>query len=87
MILPDSIVEQGIFLKDQLFDLKGLSLYSALSVSTLRDHIRANGLPAYQVHGKILVRKNEFDRWVAQFRMNKDQDLNRVVDDIMGEIG
>ncbi len=36
MILPDAIVTQGIALKDQYFDLVGLSEYSALKFSTLR---------------------------------------------------
>ena len=85
MILPDSITEKGI-LKDQLFDLKGLSAYSSLSVSTLRHHVR-DGLPAYSVRGKILVRRSEFDRWLEGFRVSKDHDLNKLADDIMAEIG
>ena len=87
MIIPDSVAEKGVFLKDQLFDLRGLAAYASLSVSSLRAHIRSNGLPAYQVHGKILVRKSEFDKWLSQFRLNKAQDLNRIADDIIGEIG
>lgn len=87
MILPDSIAEKGIFLKDQFFDLRGLSAYSSLSVSTLRDHIRANGLPAYPVHGKILIKKSEFDKWIERYRVNKSQDLNVLADDVLKEIG
>ena len=87
MIFSDSIAEDGITLKDYLFDLRGLSAYSSLSVSSLRVHIRSNGLPAYQVHGKILVRKSEFDQWLSKFRLNKSQDLNRLADEIIGEIG
>ncbi len=86
MTLPNCIVEQGIFLKDQLFDLKGLSAYSSLSVSALRQYIKG-GLPAYSLRGKILVRQSEFDRWLEKFRVSRDQDLDAIVDDVMGEIG
>lgn len=87
LILPDSIAEKGICLKDRYFDLRGLSTYSSLSVSTLRDHIRANGLPAYPVRGKILVKKSEFDQWIGKFRIRRDQDLNTVADEVLKEIG
>ncbi|MGD0915077.1 MAG: hypothetical protein ABSB22_01355 [Thermodesulfobacteriota bacterium] len=87
MILPDSITEKGIFLKDQFFDLRGLSAYSSLSISTLRDHIRVNSLPAYPVHGKILVKKSEFDKWISGYRINKKQDLNALADEVLEEIG
>ena len=87
MIFPDSIAERGIFLKDQFFDLRGLSAYCSLSVSTLRDHIRANGLPAYPVHGKILIKKSEFDKWIERYRVNRTADLNAVVDEVLEEIG
>ena len=87
MIGLDSIAEKGIIFKDQLFDLRGLAAYASLSVSSLRAHIRSNHLPAYQVHGKILVRKSEFDKWLSRFRVNRAQDLNRIADEIIGEIG
>ncbi len=87
MMDSNDITEKGITSKDHLFDLRGLSAYASLSVSSLRAHIRSNGLPAYQVHGKILVRKSEFDRWLSQFRVNRSQDLNRLANEIIGEIG
>jgi len=87
MRLPDDLVLNDVTLRDQYLDLKGLSAYSALSVSSLRGHIRANHLPAYQVHGKILVRKSEFDKWLSQFRVNRTQNLNRLADDVIAEIG
>ena len=66
MILPDDITETGIMLKDQLFDLKGLSVYSALAVPTLRDYIKTGSLPCFKVKGKILVKRSEFDRWLER---------------------
>jgi excisionase family DNA binding protein len=88
MIIPDNIVEEkAVILKDQYFDLRGLRAYSALSVSTLRDHIKWNGLPAYEVRGKILVRKSEFDAWVSRHRVKKSVDIDRIVDDVIGQQG
>lgn len=86
MIIPQNIVERTLILKDQYFDLKGLSVYSALSVSTLRNHIRGNGLPAYEVRGKILVRKSEFDTWISRYRIKKSLDIDKIVNDVIGEI-
>ena len=85
--LPDSVIETPMVLKDQIFDLKGLTFYSALSVSTLRDHIRRDGLPAFQVGGKILVKKSEFDEWILKYRVNKSQDLNALANEVFEEIG
>jgi excisionase family DNA binding protein len=87
MRLPDDLVLKGVSLKDQYFDLRGLSAYSALSVSTLRDHIRGKGLPVYQLGGKILIRKSEFDGWMAHFRLNKGKDIDAIVNGVMREIG
>ena len=58
-------------MKDQFFDLRGLSAYSSLGVSTLRDYIRRGKLPYLKMRGKILVRKSEFDKWTEKFRIMK----------------
>ena len=74
MIIPASIAE--IALNDQYFDLKGLSSYASMGVSTLRYHIRENGLPWFKITGrkdqtgKILVKRSEFDTWIERFRAN-----------------
>ena len=86
MRLPDDIVLKDVTLKDQYFDLQSLSAYSSLSVSTLRDYIRLDGLPCFRVRGKILVRQNEFDRWMSNFRIHSVGDVNKIVDDAIGEI-
>ncbi len=85
MILPDYITEIAITLKDQLFDLRGLSAYSALAVPTLRDYLKdgRNPVPYFKVKGKILVRKSEFDRWLEDFRVNRRQHVQTVVDEVM----
>lgn len=83
MQIPGEIAETTIALRDQFFDLKGLSVYSALAVSTLRDHIRSGSLPCFKVKGKILIKMSEFESWMEGFRMNKKQDLNNMVDGVL----
>jgi hypothetical protein len=67
----------------KLLDLKGLSEYSSLGVPTLRDYLRSDGLPHFKLKGKILIRVTEFDRWLERFRINRNQDINNVVNNIM----
>lgn len=67
-------------------DLPRLAEYSSLAVPTLRDHIRRGGLPHYKVGGKILVAKEEFDSWLKGFRVEREQELNRVVDGILEDL-
>ena len=86
MILPDDIVEPVIALKDQYLDLRGLSAYSALGVSTLRDYIRAGSLPCFKLKGKVLVKRSEFDAWMEKRRVQKGKDINAIVNDIMSDL-
>jgi len=83
MQIPDNIIETAISLKDQYFDLPGLAKYCSLKVPTLRDHIKSGDLPCFKVKGKILIKKSEFDRWIEAFRLNKKQDLDNIVNDIL----
>lgn len=55
---------------DAYLSLKTLSGYSGLSVRTLRGHLTsaAHPLPHYRVGGKLLVKRSEFDAWIARFR-------------------
>jgi len=87
MRLPDDLVLRSVSLQDQYFDLRGLSAYSSLSSSTLRGHIRKAGLPVYQLCGKLLIKRSEFDNWMARFRTNKSQDLDLLADEVLKEIG
>lgn len=87
MLIPDNIAEKAVItLKDQFFDLKGLSAYSAMAVSTLRNFIGTGNLPAYKVHGKILIKRSEFNAWINTFRINKKQDLSNMVDSVLSDI-
>lgn len=86
MQLPDDILETGVALKDQYFDIKGLSKYCSLGASSLRHHIRENKLPHYPVRNKegkgtkILVKRSEFDEWMKQrWRL----DIERIADEVI----
>ena len=70
---------------DPFLSLKALSAYSGLSVRKLRDFLTEPGhpLPHYRVGGKILVRRSEFDGWMALFRRVGDPDLERIVADTL----
>ena len=89
MQIPDEIARTGIAFEDQFFDLKGLSAYSSLGVSSIRHHIRENGLPCYSIRNekgavtKLLVKRSEFDRWMSQkWRDN----LDSIVDELFNEV-
>ena len=55
---------------DPYFSLKGLAHYASLSRRTLQELVNdpADPLPSYRVGAKILVRKSEFDAWMARRR-------------------
>jgi len=85
LIIPGDIA--AIALNDRYFDLKGLSVYSSMGVSTLRYHIRKNDLPAFKIPGKkervgkILIKRSEFDTWMESFRANEFFDIEAVADE------
>jgi Helix-turn-helix domain len=78
---------------DRYLSLKDLADYSGLSVRTLRGHLShsVTPLPAYQIAGKILVRRSEFDAWMARFRRTREvaaeaPDVTAIVNDIVGTL-
>jgi len=85
---PDRRVEHLIMTipMDPYLSLKALATYSGLSVRTLRAYLdhSSHPLPHYRVGGKIVVRRSEFDAWIAAYRRVRDTDLDQIVDDILG---
>ena len=55
---------------DPYLSLRALSQYCGLSTRTLRGYVNTldGPLPVYRLRGKVLVRKSEFDSWMAQHR-------------------
>lgn len=71
------------------FDLKGLAIYASCSVRWLRDRLtdRAHPLPHHRVEGKILIRREDFDRWISTYRVEPvRQNLDCMVDNLMRDL-
>ena len=65
----------------QYLDLKRLSIYSCISVGSLRDYIRDGDLPAYRLKGKVLVKRSIFDDWVASHPFQTD--IDSIADEVI----
>jgi hypothetical protein len=92
MQLPDTLIKTGIALEDRYCDLRGLSVYSSLGLSSLRHHIKENGLPCYSVRNnkgqvtKVLVKLSEFDAWMARkWKLNIEEIANQVLKDFQSD--
>ncbi len=85
MILPDNI-EPVISRRAKYLDLRGLSEYSSLGIPTLREYLKSGSLSYFKLKGKILVRVSEFEDWLEGYRVNKKEDLNHLVDDVLEDL-
>jgi hypothetical protein len=71
------------------FTMKTLAIYSSCSVRWLRDRLvdRVHPLPHYRVEGKILVKKEDFDAWMVEFRIDRATDeLGDIVADVLANM-
>jgi hypothetical protein len=71
------------------FDLKALAIYSCCSVRWLRDRLvdRVHPLPHHRVEGKLLVKGEDFDRWMSQYRQDRPTDkLEGLVNGVVAEL-
>jgi hypothetical protein len=67
------------------FDLQALATYSSCSVRWLRD--RLHPLPHYRIEGKILVKREEFDRWLSGSHIvNSADGLSDIVDSVVAHL-
>ena len=67
---------------DPLLSLKALTAYSSIAPRTLRQYLELapeDALPCYRLPGKILVRRSEFDAWIAQYRSRGRPNLVRAI--------
>jgi len=83
--LPERVVVSVAL--DPYLPLSALAGYAGLSVRKLRDFLAdaLHPLPCYRVGGKLLVRRSEFDTWIARYRQRGRADLERIVDDVVRE--
>jgi len=72
---------------DDYLDLARLAHVGSQSVRTLRNHIHdpVDPLPAYRVGGKILVKRSDFDAWMAR-RRYVARTVDTIVDDVLHEL-
>jgi hypothetical protein len=71
------------------FDLQALAAYSCCSVRWLRNRLvdHHQPLPHYRVGGKILVKCEEFDRWMMKHRtMQSASNLAELVESVVSQI-
>ncbi len=76
------------FNEPSYLDLKALAAYSSCSVRWLRNWLghRTHPLPHYRIAGKILVKREEFDKWISAFRVVVPADgLNHVVESVLAQ--
>ena len=76
---------------DPFLSLRALAGYSGLSIRKLRDLIAApmHPLPHYRVGGKLLIRRSDFDQWIARYRhdagaVDADALVNGMLSSILG---
>ena len=70
--------------QDNYLDIKSLSKYSSLSVSTLRNYLakQPDPIPSYCVKRKILVKKSDFDAWMARHRTHTNT-IASIADEVL----
>jgi len=74
---------------DPFLSLQALATYSGLSRRKLRDYLTdpTHPLPCYRIGGKIVVRRSEYDGWAASYRQVGQPDVDRVVSDVVRDLG
>lgn len=70
---------------DPYLPLRALAQYSGLSVRKLRALLvdPAHPLPHFKIGGKIVVRRSDFDGWIAAYRRRGRVDVDAAVDEIL----
>lgn len=82
-------VTQGNIIDPGYFDLKALASYSCCSIRWIRDRLvdRTQPLPHYRIEGKILVKRDDFDRWIRQFLIDQPADeMDDVVSGVLAQL-
>ncbi|OLB03381.1 MAG: hypothetical protein AUH14_13820 [Candidatus Rokubacteria bacterium 13_2_20CM_69_15_1] len=85
-VLAEQVVVSSAL--DPFLSLRALANYSCVSVRKLREYLGdpAHPLPHYRLGGKILVRRSEFDAWMAAYRQARQVDVERIVDSVMRDL-
>jgi len=85
-VLAEQVVLSGAL--DPFLSLRALARYSCVSVRKLREYLgdQAHPLPHYRLGGKILVRRSEFDAWMAAYHRVRQTNVERIVDSVMRDL-
>jgi hypothetical protein len=85
IVATDVVVSTAL---DPFLSLRALAIYSSIGIRRLRDYLEdpVHPLPCYRVGGKVLVRRSEFDTWMAQYRRVGRVDVDRVVAEVLREL-
>ncbi|WP_447975373.1 helix-turn-helix domain-containing protein [Nitrospira sp. Kam-Ns4a] len=70
-------------------DLRALAAYASCSVRWLRARLAdaAHPLPHYRIGRKLLVKREEFDVWIARYRVcRRGEDLDQLVDQVVAAV-
>ncbi len=71
------------------FNLRKLASYSSCSVRWLRDRLvdRVQPLPHYRIGGKVLVKREEFDKWMMAHRVGSPtSQLKEIVESVVAQV-
>ena len=71
------------------FTLKLLATYTSCSVRWLRDRLSdpMHPLPHFRIAGKILIKREDFDVWIAVHRVDKPScEISELVDSVISDI-
>jgi hypothetical protein len=68
--------------------LRTLASYSCMSVRKLRQYLHdpVHPLPHYRLGGKIVVRRSEFDAWMAAYRRLGEADVEGIVNSVIRDL-
>lgn len=88
-LLSDATTTPEALPDDRYLSLRSLSAYSGLSVRSLRAYLQdpMHPLPHFRPGGKVLVRRSDFDRWMARYRVEGDAtDIDAIVREVMDDV-
>src|SRR5262249_23714666 len=82
-ILAERVIVSTLL--DPFLTLKALAAYSGIGLRKLYDFLSdpIHPLPHYRVGGKLLVRRSEFDAWIARYRQCGQANVDSIVDDVL----
>jgi excisionase family DNA binding protein len=82
---------QVIVALDPYLSIRQLAAYTSISTRKLREFMKAPArpLPHFRVGGRVLVRRSEFDAWMAAYRAQSaihGADVDALVEDIVRSV-